>query len=220
MRSRPENCSQSLLANRAKGSAGPSVAPFWAHGGAETKRRSVASEAAACFFATALGSLSPQALSLLDLTPTRQPTVSASAETSKFTDRVLIGGLRSISWEDAPVTAPAFTTVQAVPGPAVRDEAPARPSSAPVRAAARKAEKSAETKIVDQVAATRAPESEATPPAATREPRPEATEQGGALSALTPSTVSSKLAPIGQMVAGGARTVGSAVAGGLSWLGY
>lgn len=174
--------------------------------------------------ATALGSLAPQALNLFDLAPEKPITAHIDPQTGKFIDRILVGGLQPLSWEDKNLPpSPAFLSAPALPSiveEPIEDTPPKTLAAAPrpVKEAAifKKAEK-APPKSVDG-----AP----TPPArvavelSAPDSRLEPVEQG-LFAALTPANVSSKLAPVGQRVWSGARSLGgSVVAGGLSWLGY
>lgn len=216
-----------VTANPRQIGSGPFVGPFHGHGVTPARSRSILIDAAACFIATALGSLSPQALSLLELAPAQQLAASVDPEGGKFTERVLIGGLQSLSWEDSKASlTPAFTTVPTLPGaeeaPAFVSRktvaAPARPVKEPV---VKKPEKAPEAKLAEALpvslpAPAPRPASETV---VTAEPKPEAAEQG-VLSALTPSNLSSKVAPVGQKVWSGAKSLGGVVASGLSWIGY
>jgi hypothetical protein len=194
----------------------PSANSLSARSRIRARSRSILLDAAICFIATALGSLSPQALGLLDLTPARPIAVNLEPDSGKFTDRVLVGGLRPISWEKAEIApAPAFL---AAPQPTIEDggapaldrigaTTPAKPAK---EVGARRAERAAET-----VAPPPAPvvnESVA--------PETKAAAEQGAFAALTPANVSSKLAPFGQKIWSGAKSLGGAVTSGLSWFGY
>jgi hypothetical protein len=201
----------------------PSATPFAAQHGVQVRSRSILTDAAACFVATALGSLSPQALSLFDVAPTKPVAVNVDPESGKFTDRVLIGGLRPLSWEEGAkvAPAPAFTTAPALPDDA-EEAAELHPKAGvtaakPVRdAAPKKPERTPEVKAPEAPTAPAPVAMAASEPAA-----PEAKSEGqgsqSALASLTPSAVSAKVA---EKVWSGAKSVGGAVSGGLSWLGY
>lgn len=201
----------------------PSVAPFAAHHGPQVRSRSILIDAAACFVATALGSLSPQALSLFDIAPTKPIAANADPESGKFTDRVLIGGLRPISWEDGAkvAPAPAFTTAPALPNE-TEEASELHPKAGvglakPVRdAAPRKPDRAPEAKA-PEAAPTPAPAAMAASEPAAPETKPEGQGSQSVLASLTPSAVSAKVA---EKVWSGAKSVGGAVSGGLSWLGY
>lgn len=192
----------------------PHVAPFSAHRRLQARSRSMLVDAAACFVATALGSLSPQALSLFDFPVNRPVVVNIDPASGKFTDRVLIGGLRPIAWEeDAKVApAPVFTfapklqEAEAAPGAYVKAAAPARPA----RETAPKKEKTFETKAAEAPTQPVA----ASAPAVVAEQK---AEDQGVLATLTPSSVSVKLV---QKAWDGVKSAGGAVTSGLSWLGY
>lgn len=182
--------------------------------------------------ATALGSLAPQALNLLDLAPDKPAVANVDPESGKFIDRILVGGLQSLSWDDKNMPPPpAFLSAPTLPAAVAEtiEDAPRKTlaaASKPVKEAqlVKKAEKAPEKAVeatpptpptppVRVAAAIPAPDSKP-------EPKPEPVDEG-LFVALTPSSVSSKLAPVGQRVWSGARSLGgSVVAGGLSWLGY
>ncbi len=199
----------------------PSVASFSAHRPGRGSR-SLLTDAAVCFIATALGSLSPQALNLLDLAPEKPLAFNVDPQSGKFTDRILVGGLRPLSWEErgAP-PAPAFlaapTPQNAVdPG----EEAAGQGVAAALKphketASSRKIEKGFE-KVAE---AAPAPSIRPVAEPVLTQARSEAAEEGVS-SALTPTNLSTKLAPVGQKLWGGAKRLGDAVTGGLSWFGY
>jgi hypothetical protein len=146
---------------------------------------------------------------------------SDEVEGGKFVDRIMIGGLQPISFESSKAPPPAFTTIALPPsaadaremaGPAVQKAAIAPPT--PARPLAKKSEKIAETKP-----ASPAPPAAAETLASADSRRQEAPAEAGDLAALTPSSLSSKLAPLGQKVWGGAKSVGSALNSGLGWFG-
>ncbi len=201
----------------------PTVVPFSIHSPVRHVRsRPILIDAAACFIATAMGSLSPQALSLMDLAPPKSVVANVDPESGKFIDRILVGGLQPLSWEESEVaSAPAFTTVPPLPA------GEARAYAAPQKAAPLKA-KDAVVKKPEKLVASRTPDAAQIPAAAAPHPdmdalatetKPEPSEQG-VLAALTPASLSAKLVPVGQKVWGGAKSVGGAVSSGLSWLGY
>jgi hypothetical protein len=201
----------------------PSAAPFAAHSGVHVRSRSILIDAAACFVATALGSLSPQALSFFDFDSARPLASNVDPESGKFTDRVLIGGLRPISWEDSAKAPPppAFTAVALRGGAETPADLPPKAGLAAAKptkeATPKKLERAPEPKIAD--AAPAPLETAARPPAAA-EPKSEGQSVSvsqGLLAALTPLSVSAKVA---EKVWTGAKSVGGAVSGGLSWLGY
>ncbi|MGJ0509452.1 MAG: hypothetical protein ACR652_20490 [Methylocystis sp.] len=219
------------------------VWPFGMPAPRRVKTRPILIDAAACFIATSLGSLSPQALSLLDLTPTRTISDRVDAGSGKFTDRVLIGGLQPLSWDD-PATSRAPALMRA-PAPDFADETPAAPAARAVvvktagepavtatparsvrEAVVKRPDKSPETKTPEIKAAEAVPAPPPAPevrPAAEPAPAPEAKAQAGEsglLSAFSPASLSTRLAPVGQKVANGAKSLGGVVAGGLSWIGY
>jgi hypothetical protein len=200
---------------------GPLATPFAARHSAPTTSRAVLTDAAACFLATALGSLTPQALTFLEPAPVRHVVASDDVEGGKFVDRILIGGLQPISFELSKAPPPVFTTIALPPSaadaqedarPAVQKVAIATPALA--RPLAKRSEKIAETKPAS-----------AAPPAATEtlasadSRQQEAPAEAGVLAALTPSSLSSKLAPLGRKVWGGAKSVGNALNAGLGWFG-
>lgn len=175
--------------------------------------------------ATALGALAPQALNLLDLAPNKTVVANVDPESGKFIDRILVGGLQSLSWDDRNMPPPpAFLSAPTLPAAVAEtiEDAPRKTvavAAKPVKEAqlVKKAEKAPEkaaeaptpTPPVRVAAAVPAPDS-----------KPEPADEG-LFAALTPANVSSKLAPVGQRVWSGARSFGgSVVAGGLSWLGY
>lgn len=200
----------------------PSVAPISAHHPGQGGSRSLFTDATVCFIATALGSLSPQALNLLDLAPEKPLAFNIDPQSGKFIDRILVGGLRPLSWEEesAPPT-PAF--LSSTPQSAVHltgEEAPRQVAAASVKlaretATSRKIEKGSE-KVGD---ATPAPPIRPVAEPVLTQVRSEATEEGMA-PALTPSSLSTKLAPVGQKLWSGAKRLGDALTGGVSWLGY
>lgn len=175
--------------------------------------------------ATALGSLAPQAINLLDLAPNKPVVANVDPESGKFIDRILVGGLQSLSWDDRNMPPPpAFLSAPTLPAAVAEtiEDAPRKTvavAAKPVKEAqlVKKAEKAPEkaaeaptpTPPVRVAAAIPAPDS-----------KPEPVDEG-LFAALTPANVSTKLAPVGQRVWSGARSFGgSVVAGGLSWLGY
>jgi hypothetical protein len=175
----------------------------------------------ACFVATALGSLTPQALTFLEPAPIRHGVGFVDQAGGKFADRVLIGGLQPISWEPAKAPPPAFTTFATPPSaaeardeekPAIRKIATAAQTLA--RPPVKKSEKTGETTPVDA-----APPAASETAAAVESNHPSEPADQGILAALTPSSLSSKLAPLGQKVWGGAKSVGSALNAGLGWFG-
>lgn len=202
----------------------PLVARFSLPRPAAARSRSIFLDAAVCFLATALGSLAPQALNWLDLAPNKPVVANVDPESGKFIDRILVGGLQSLSWDDKNMPAPpAFLSAPTLPAAVAEtiEDAPRKTVAAaaakPVKEAqvVKKAEKTPEKAVeapmppVRVAAAIPAPDS-----------KPEPVDEG-LFAALTPSSVSSKLAPVGQRVWSGARSLGgSVVAGGLSWLGY
>lgn len=202
----------------------PSVTSFSAQHGARVGSRSILTNAAACFIAAALGSLSPQALSLFDFTSTRPVTSNIDTESGKFTDRVLIGGLRPLSWEDGArvAPAPAFTTAPALPEDA-EEAAEFHPKTGvalamPVRdAAPRKPERAPDVKTPDVAAAPAPAATAASEPAPPPETKAEGRGFQSVFASLTPSSASAKVA---EKVWSGAKSVSSALSGGLNWLGY
>jgi hypothetical protein len=225
--------------------AAPSVAPFAARHPIPAKSRPILLDAMACFLATAMGSLAPQAVTLFDPAP-RKPLVGAvDSASGKFVDRVLIGGLRPLSFEDSKVSPPPAFTI-AAPRPdsvlareeaklVVRNVAAPAPARAAKELSPRKPEKTAELKPAETMplAATAsaplaaplatplaAPTAAPFPAGAAETNRQREPEEQGALAALTPANLSSKLGPLGQKVIGGAKAIGGAVASGFGWLGY
>jgi hypothetical protein len=215
----------------------PCVEPFHLPRAGHARPRPVAIDAMACFLATALGSLAPQALSLFDLAPATAVVGAVVPADGKFTDRVLIGGLQTLNW-DAPATAtPAFVKAPA-PTVAATEPAPARaiptPPARPARdLAQRRPDKAPEPRLAEASApapvpaATPASPSAATPADATRpgaepvaEAKPAAPAEHGPLAVLAPAGLTSRLAPIGEKMVNGAKAVGGAVASGLAWIGY
>ncbi|QGM98856.1 hypothetical protein [Methylocystis parvus] len=206
--------------SRVKPTREPSVAPFSARHALQTKSRSILVHAAACFFATALGSLSPMALDLFDGTLTTSVAANVDPESGKFTDRILIGGLHPISWdEDAKVApAPAFTMV-----PILSDNA--EPSRARVALVSARSLKEPGVRRIDRGPEAKSLETTAAPIVASEpapEPKAEKIEERGALAALTPSVLSAKVlsAKVSEKAWAGVKSVGGAVTSGLSWLGY
>ncbi|WP_442753763.1 hypothetical protein ACNHKD_12230 [Methylocystis sp. JAN1] len=203
----------------------PAVAPFPAHRALQAKSRSILTDAVACFVATALGSLSPQALSLVDFTSTEPVAVNVDPESGKFTDRVLIGRLQPLSWEDGAEVAPppAFAAAPSFSGDAgASADLPPKPSLAAARpardGAPKRIERAPEPKTAE-AAALPTPASAANESAA-----PEARAEGqglpgsqGVLASLTPSSVSAKVA---EKIWSGAKSVGGVVSDRLGWLGY
>ncbi len=189
-----------------------------AHRVIRAKSHSILMNAAACFVATALGSLVPQAPDLFDFAANKPVAANVDPESGKFTDRVLVGGLQPIAWEEdaAVAPAPAFTTMPILPGSA---EAPAPASPRPrAEVAPAKPSKEPAPKRTERAPEPRSAEATRSPSPAASETVPESKlEEPGVLASLTPSVVSAKLA---QKVWSGARSVGSAVSGGLNWLGY
>jgi hypothetical protein len=211
----------------------PCVEPFQLPRPAHARPRPVAIDAAACFLATALGSLAPQALSLFDLAPATAVVGSVVPADGKFTDRVLIGGLQTLNW-DAPATAtPAFVKAPA-PTVAATEPAPARtvptPPARPARdLAQRRPDKAPEPRLAEASAPAPVPVPfpAATPADAPRpsaepvtEAKPAAPAEHGPLAVLAPAGLTSRLAPIGEKMVNGAKAVGGAVASGLAWIGY
>lgn len=204
----------------------PWIAPISVHRPAQARSRSILLDAAVCFMATGLGSLAPQALGLFDLAPEKPITAHIDPQSGKFIDRILVGGLQPLSWEDKNMPpSPAFLSAPVPPvavGEPIED-APRKIVAAvskPVKEAAiiKKAEKAPQKAV--EAAPTPPPARVAAVEVAAPDSKPEPVEQG-LFAALTPSNVSSKLAPVGQRVWSGARSLGgSVVAGGLSWLGY
>lgn len=203
----------------------PLIARFSLPRPAETRSRSIFIDAAVCFMATALGALAPQALNLLDLAPNKTVVANVDPESGKFIDRILVGGLQSLSWDDRNMPPPpAFLsapTLSAAVAETIED-APRKNvavAAKPVKEAqlVKKAEKAPE-KAVEAPTPTPPVRVAAAVPAPDSKPEP---VDEGLFAALTPANVSSKLAPVGQRVWSGARSFsGSVVAGGLSWLGY
>lgn len=196
----------------------PSAAACSAHQPGPGGLRSLVADAVLCFFATALGSLAPQALNLLDFAPQKPLAFHIDPQSGKFTDRILVGGLRPLSWDDESARpAPAFLVAPAPPS--VVD---LRREEAPRQAAAIKPAKEATTgrrveKAIEKAApATPAPPIRHGVEPVVSEARSEAADEG----MLTPSSVSSKLAPVGQKLWSGAKSLGDAMIGSLSWLGY
>ena len=198
----------------------PSVSPFAAPAAVQVRSRSILIDAAACFVATSLGSLAPQAFDLLE--PPRH-VISANVDpaSGKILDRVLIGGLQPFAGEEERVAPPPrFLAYPALASAAAANDAPSETHPAQARASsdrsATAARRSPEMRVADTVPTpeTRPADVAAAPESA----RPaETAEQGGLLSALTPSGLSSKLAPVGQKVWSGAKSVAGVVAGGFSW---
>jgi hypothetical protein len=219
--------------------APPSVEPFHLPRPAHPRSRPVAIDAAVCFLATALGSLSPQALDILDLAPSKAVLGHVDPESGKFTDRILIGGLQSLSWNEAVAAKPAFTKVSAPAGAAESAaSAPPAPVVSPPRAAPvppakpvrelaqRRPEKAPEPKVAT-AAPPPAPVPAAAPVAepkavldAVAEAKPATASEHGVLSALAPTALTSRLAPVGEKMINGARAIGGAVTSGLAWIGY
>lgn len=175
--------------------------------------------------ATALGSLAPQALNLLDLAPNKPVMANIDPESGKFIDRILVGGLQSLSWDDKNMPPPpAFLSAPTLPA-AVAETIEDAPRKTVAAAAAKPVKEAPLVKKAEKVP-ERAVEPTPTPPVrvAANIPAPDSKPEPadeGLLAALTPANVSSKLAPVGQRVWSGARSLGgSVVAGGLSWLGY
>lgn len=195
----------------------PFVAPFSAHHMHQTKSRSILIDAAACFFATALGSLSPLALGLFDIGSTKPVVMQVDPQSGKFTDRILIGGLQPITWEeDAKVApAPAFTTAPALPAGVETAAPPAKIALASGKTArepvSRRNERAPEAKSAETAMAPTAPSEPAS------DPKSERTEERSVLAALTPSALSAK---VSEKAWAGVRSVSGVVTGGLSWLGY
>jgi hypothetical protein len=191
-------------------------APFSAHRVIRAKSRSILMNAVACFVATALGSLVPHAPDLFEAVASKPLSANVDPESGKFTDRVLVGGLQPIAWEEdrAVAPAPAFAMMPILPGSAEsaafsHPKAAIAPTKPLKETAPKRAERAAESRSAEAIPA---PSPVASGPAL--EPK---SEEPGVLASLTPSAVSAKLA---QKVWSGARSVGSAVSGGLSWLGY
>jgi hypothetical protein len=171
-------------------------------------------DAAACFLATALGSLSPQALGLFDFAPTALTVGRPDAQEGKFTDRVLVGGLAPLSWEESRPVPPVPAFLHASwPGPEVAGEPPRQ-----IAAAARPVAREPAPRRIEKPSEP-VPQPAVAEPSRAPETRPES--EPGMLAALTPSGLSAKLATAGQKAWGGARSLGgAAISGGLSWLGY
>lgn len=222
MQKKLDECADSIRADKPRRIVieAPRVVPFSLPAPAHPRPRSIYVEAAVCFFATALGSLSPQALSLFDLAPHKAVLGRVDPQSGKFLDRVLVGGLQPISFDDADAApAPAFTAMQPLASEAPAYAARQKPVAArPAKEAVMKrAEKPAAAPHPAEAAPVPAPHAEMD--AAAPEARPEPAEQG-VLAALTPASLSAKLAPVGQKVVSGAKSLGGAVASGLGWLGY
>jgi hypothetical protein len=199
-----------------------SATPYAARHSGQPKPRSILTDAAACFVATALGSLTPQALTFLEPAPTRHSVGVVEQSGGKFADRVLIGGLRPISWEPAQAPPPAFTTFATPPSAAEarEDEKPAirkiaTAASGLARPPVKKSEKTGEATPADA-----APLAASEAAAVGESNRPSEPADQGLLAALTPSSLSSKLVPLGQKVWSGAKSVGSALDAGVGWFGY
>jgi hypothetical protein len=213
--------------------AAPSVEPFHLPRPAHPRTRPVAIDAAVCFLATALGSLSPQALDILDLAPAKAVLGHVDPESGKFTDRILIGGLQPLSWNEPTETKPAFIKVTA---PVSVAEAPVAaapraipvPPAKPVRELAqRKPEKAPESKLVTAAPApvaaplvVAAPVEPKPAPETVTETKPTPAPEPGVLSALSPSGFGARLAPVGEKMVNGAKAVSGAVTSGLAWIGY
>ncbi|BDV34586.1 hypothetical protein [Methylocystis iwaonis] len=192
---------------------------------AETRSRAIFLDAAVCFMAAVVGSLAPQALNLLDLAPDKPVVANVDPESGKFIDRILVGGLQPLSWDDRKTPPPpAFLSAPALPAAVAEtiEDAPRK-----VVAAVSKPVKEAQSVKKAERAPEKAAEAAPTTPvrvaavdASAPNAKPEPVEEG-LFAALTPSSVSTKLAPVGQRMWSGARSLGgSVVAGGLSWLGY
>lgn len=198
--------------------ASPAVAPLAAHRGVQVRSRSILMDAAACFVATALGSLSPQALSLVDLDLGKPVGANVDPESGKFTDRVLIGGLRPLSWEEPTKIAPTPVFVSGAFQEGVGSTREVHPevvlaAAKPAKPAPKKPERAPEPKAAE--AAPAPVSASATAPEAKSDGSVSASQ--GVLAGLTPSAVSEKLA---EKVWTGAKSVSGMVSGGLSWLGY
>jgi hypothetical protein len=201
----------------------PSAAACSAHQPGPGGLRSLVADAALCFFATALGSLAPQALNLLDFAPQKPLAFHIDPQSGKFTDRILVGGLRPLSWDDESARpAPAFLVAPAPPSVVdlLREDVPRQ-----MAAAIKPAKEAATTgRRVEKAIEKAAPATPAPPIRHGVEPvvsqaRSEAAEEGMS-PPLTPSSVSSRLAPVGQKLWSGAKSLGDAMIGSLSWLGY
>jgi hypothetical protein len=138
----------------------------------------------------------------------------------------LIGGLQPISWEPAKAPPPAFTTFATPPSAAEarEDEKPAirkiaTAASGLARPPVKKSEKTGEATPAD-AAPLAAPLAASEAAAVGESNRPSEPADQGLLAALTPSSLSSKLVPLGQKVWSGAKSVGSALDAGVGWFGY